>query len=70
MESESRDLLSASLAVATVKTDDAGISRLIKRGTNNQARDDVAAALLLATGESSRRVRADTDRVVIRIGYQ
>ena len=31
----SRDLIAASLAVATVKTDDQGSVRLVKRGTNN-----------------------------------
>ena len=51
---ESRALLAASLAVATVKTDDQGGVRLAKRGTNNQGRDDVAAALVLAAGAVSR----------------
>ena len=53
----SRGLVGASLAVATVKNDDGGNVRLIKRGTNNQARDDVAAALTLAAGEAARRLR-------------
>ncbi len=51
---ESQALLQASLKVATVKTDDAGNIRLIKRSTNNTARDDVAAALVLAAGALSR----------------
>ena len=46
----SQSLLAASLAVAMVKSDDAGSTRLIKRSTNNTSRDDVAAALLLAAG--------------------
>ena len=50
---ESRGLLAASLAVATVKTDDQGGVRLAKRA-NNVARDDVAAALTLAAGAVSR----------------
>ena len=33
-----------------VKNDDQGSVRLAKRGTNNTARDDVAAALTLAAG--------------------
>lgn len=45
-----RPLLAASLSVTTVKTDDAGNSRLVKRGTNNTARDDVAFAATLAAG--------------------
>lgn len=50
----SRPLMAASLAVATTKTDDAGNVRLSKRGTNNQARDDVAAALVLGMGLLAR----------------
>ena len=46
----SRALLLASLAVSVVKSDDAGNTRLVKRGSNNEARDDVAASLLLAAG--------------------
>ena len=47
---ESRGLLTASLSVAMVANDDAGNVRMRKRGTNNQARDDVAAAAVLAAG--------------------
>ena len=54
---ESRALLSASLAVAKVESDTSGNVRLTKRGTNNQARDDVAAALILASGRHTRRRR-------------
>ena len=50
-----RDLLLASIARAVTKTDDAGNFRLVKRGTNNIARDDVAAALTLAAGAAARR---------------
>ena len=46
----SRSLLAASLAVCTVKNDDQGSTRLVKRDTNNTARDDVAAAFVLAAG--------------------
>ena len=51
---ESRQLLAASLAAAMVKPDDAGNVRMIKRGTNNTGRDDVAAALILACGALAR----------------
>ena len=51
---ESRDLMAASLSVATVKTDDQGSVRLTKRTQNNTSRDDVAAAWLLATGARDR----------------
>ena len=51
---ESRDLLTASLAVAMVAVDDSGNVRMRKRGSNNQARDDVAAATVLAAGSWMR----------------
>ncbi len=51
---ECRDLVTASLAVATVKNDDQGNCRIEKRGTNNTARDDVAQALALAAGAWDR----------------
>ena len=46
----SRSLLAASLAQAVVKNDDAGSTRLVKKDSNNTARDDVAAAFVLAAG--------------------
>ena len=52
---QSRNLMQASLAAARVENDKAGNTRLIKRGANNQSRDDVAAAWLLASGEWKRR---------------
>ena len=51
---DSRALLTASLGVAMVAVDDAGNVRMKKRGSNNQARDDVAAALVLAAGSFVR----------------
>ena len=54
VEKDSRALLTASLGVAMVAVDDAGNVRMKKRGTNNQARDDVAAALVLAAGSWMR----------------
>ena len=51
---ESRSLVSASLARATVLNDDAGNTRLQKRGSNNVARDDVSAALILGAGAWER----------------
>ena len=53
-EEESRPLLAASLSVARVKNDDAGGTRLVKMGAGNTARDDVAAALVLAAGKYQR----------------
>ena len=50
------DLLGASLAVSRVKNDDGGNVRLVKDGTNNTARDDVAAALVLVAGAWERLV--------------
>lgn len=59
----SRDLITASLAVATVKTDDQGSVRLVKHGSNNTARDDVAAALTLAAGALARQPKPGRTRV-------
>ena len=53
-EPRSRALVAASLAVAEVKPDDAGSVRLVKRGSHNASRDDVAAALALAAGALAR----------------
>ena len=50
LEEGSRALLAASLSVAMVKSDDGGNVRMVKRGTNNSSRDDVAAALVLGAG--------------------
>ena len=57
VEESSRSLVAASLAVAMVKNDDQGNVRLMKAGTNNTARDDVSAALVLAAGAFSRSRR-------------
>ena len=54
----SAPLLEESLAVSMVRNDDAGNVRLQKRGSNNQSRDDVAAALALAAGAHQRRSKA------------
>ena len=54
VQEDSRDLLTASLAAAAVLTDDAGSVRLRKRGHDNEGRDDVAHALVLACGLMSR----------------
>ena len=56
----SRALLTASLSGAIVKNDDQGSVRLVKKGTNNQARDDVAAALVLAAGAGARAMKRPT----------
>ena len=50
----SRLLVAASLSQAMVKNDDAGNVRLVKKGSNNTSRDDVAAALVLASGAFQR----------------
>ena len=58
----SRPLLAASLSVALVKNDDQGSMRLAKNGSNNTARDDVAAGLVLATGAYSRAMEEPRPR--------
>ena len=50
----SRPLLAASLSEAMVQNDDQGNVRLVKRSQHNRARDDVAAALVLAAGAFMR----------------
>ena len=50
---DSRSMLAASLAVAQVRNDDQGSVRLVKKDTNNTARDDVAAALVSGRRASS-----------------
>ena len=47
-------LFIASLSAALVKNDEAGNVRMVKRGRDNTARDDVAAGLLLAAGAFDR----------------
>ena len=52
-EAESRAIVAHSLGRATVKSDEQGSTRLVKP-KNNESRDDVAAALLLAAGAWKR----------------
>ena len=53
IEAGSALLLAASIQVSQVKSDDQGNTRLTK-SKNNTARDDVAAALVLAAGACDR----------------
>ena len=57
----SRALIQASLAVCRVRNDDQGSARLIKRGTNNTGRDDMAHAMTLAAG-AWKRAKAMQER--------
>ena len=62
-------LLAASLAVAKVLNDDAGNVRMVKAGTNNQSRDDIAAALTIAVGAFEREAnkpKATEGMVVVK----
>ena len=54
VDRESRLLLTASVTAARVENDTSGNTRLLKRN-GNVGRDDVAAALVLAAGETERR---------------
>ena len=51
---DSRSLLLASLSVSKVENDSAGNSRLVKKGSNNESRDDVAQSWTLAAGARDR----------------
>ena len=62
VDEDSRALLATSLSQAMVKSDDAGNTRLVKRGNNNTSRDDVAAALTLAAGALARKPKTATVR--------
>ena len=57
VEEGSRSILQASLSVAQVKNDDQGSVRLVKKNADNSARDDAAAALVLAAGGWDRASR-------------
>ena len=54
VDRDSRLLLTASVAASRVENDSSGNTRLLKQN-NNVGRDDVAAALTLAAGETERR---------------
>ena len=54
VDQNSRALLAVSLGVAMVKNDDTGSFRMVKSGTHNTGRDDVAASLVLAAGAQAR----------------
>ena len=55
VDAGSRDLLAVALSSAKVVNDSSGNCRLVKMGTNNASRDDVAVALVLTAGESVRQ---------------
>ena len=64
----SQALLATSLAQAMVKSDDAGNTRLVKKGNNNTSRDDVAQGLVLAAGALARKPKTVTVRSLGLIG--
>ena len=68
VEADSQALLSTSLSRATIKADESGSFRLVKRGTNNTSRDDVAAALVLACGALARKPEATGVRSLGLVG--
>ena len=53
VEAGSRGLISASMAVTVIKSDDGGNFKLVKDHANC-SRDDVSAALVLASGAAAR----------------
>ena len=64
----SRGLLATSLSQSMVKNDDQGNTRLVKTGTNNTARDDVSAALVLACGAIARKPKSSGVRSLGLVG--
>lgn len=67
VEEGSRALLAASLSVALVKADETGSLRMLKGSTNNTARDDVAAALVLGSGWLARSLARQPVRRRVRV---
>ena len=59
---ESRAIIQASLSVTATKEDDGGSIRLVKRGSQNESRDDISAALVLAAGAFQRAGQAPKRR--------
>ena len=64
----SQALIATSLSQAMVKGDDAGNTRLVKKGTNNTSRDDVAQGLVLAAGALARKPKTATVRSLGLVG--
>ena len=62
VDQDSQALLATSLSQAMVKSDDQGNTRLVKKGTNNTSRDDVAQGLVLAAGALARKPKTATVR--------
>ena len=58
----SQGLFTASLSAALVQNDDQGSVRLVKSGTNNTGRDDVAQGLTLAVGALARMLKRPSHR--------
>ena len=56
---DSRTMMVLSLARAMVKADDAGNTRLVKRASSNESRDDIVSALTLACGGFARYPAAE-----------
>ena len=59
----SRNLLVVSMSAAYVENDNAGNSRLIKKSSDNKARDDCAAAAVLAAGAFERESSAPVSKL-------
>ena len=68
VDADSQALLATSLSQAMVKSDDAGNVRLVKKGHNNQSRDDVAQGLVLAAGALARKPKSPTVRSLGLVG--
>ena len=60
IDEQSRALLAVSLSKACVQNDDQGNCRIVKSGSHNQGRDDVAASLVLAAGATARMPKPST----------
>ena len=68
VDADSQALLATSLSQAMVKSDDAGNTRLVKKGNNNISRDDVAQGLVLAAGALARKPKTAVVRSLGLVG--
>ena len=68
VDADSQALLATSLSQAMVKSDDAGNTRLVKKGNNNTSRDDVAQGLVLAAGALARKPETASVRSLGLVG--
>lgn len=66
---ESQGIIAHSLGRAVVKSDDSGNTRIVKQSKHQTARDDIAAALVLAAGHAGRSIERRAGRRRSKLRY-